>query len=144
VNATTGEEMFVSEEALVHAFVWSPNSERIVYFTLELLSGENETNPVFGFGLHFIDTETWEVVHYRLGENLFAFQPTQHFRRYLQVYDQFAQGATIWSPDGENIVIPALTQVQGGVQGILLIIPAEGGLEPRQLAQGYIAFWSPE
>jgi len=140
VDAATGETMFVTEEHLVHAFVWSPDGRQLIYFTQELVGDEGEQNLMFGLGVHFLDLEEWEARHPQLGEFPFIFQPTPRFRQYLLTFDQHQQGATIWSPDGEYVVLSALT----GNQGVILVVTVSGNREPRQIDTGLMALWSGE
>ena len=57
----------------------------------------------------------------------------------LPYFDQYHQSATIWSPDNNNLVLSFMGQ--SGAPGIA-VVAASGKLEPRMLAQGYLAFWS--
>jgi hypothetical protein len=70
---------------------------------------------------------------------LFTYRPTQQFLSVLPYFDQYHQSATIWSPDNNNLVLSFLSS--SGSPGIA-IVAASGKLEPRILAQGYLAFWS--
>jgi dipeptidyl aminopeptidase/acylaminoacyl peptidase len=137
-DPATGEMLFQTEEHLVNAFSWSPDGRQLVYFTQELVSDESGENLFYGIGFHFLDTENWEVRHPQFGDYPFIFQPTPHFRQYLLAFDQFQQGATIWSPDGEYVVLSALS----GNEGVILIVTVSGNREPRQLDTGLMAFWS--
>jgi Tol biopolymer transport system component len=138
VDAETGEELFRTEEHLVNAFVWSPDSSQLVYFTQELVADETAADLFYGLGVHFLDLEKWETRHPRLGDYPFIFQPTPHFQQYMLTFEQFQQGATIWSPDGEYIVLSAMSSQQG----VILLISVSGNREPRELDTGLIAFWS--
>lgn len=140
VDVGTGEIMFQSEEHLVHAFTWSPDGSQLIYFTQELVGDEGQDNLMWGVGIHFLDTDGWETHHPRLGGNPFVFQPTPLFRQYLLTFDQHQQGATIWSPDGEYVVLSALS----GNQGVILLVTVTGNREPRPLDTGLMAFWSGE
>jgi hypothetical protein len=71
--------------------------------------------------------------------NLFTYPPTQQFLSILPYFDQYHQSVTIWSPDNNNLVLSFLGQ--SGSPGIA-VVAASGNLEPRMLAQGYLAFWS--
>ena len=70
---------------------------------------------------------------------LFTFRPTSQFSAVLPYFDQYHQSATIWSPDSNNLVLSFVSQ--DGSPGIA-VVAASGQLEPRIIAQGFIAFWS--
>jgi hypothetical protein len=70
---------------------------------------------------------------------LFTYQPTQQFLSVLPYFDQYDQSVTIWSPDNNNLVLSFLGS--SGKPGIA-VVAASGKLEPRILAEGYLAFWS--
>lgn len=138
VNLDEPEGAFTTEENLVHAFFWSPDSKEIVYFTQELVSDGGEDNLFYGLGVHFLNVNKEEVRHLQAGQNHFVFQPTPQFRHYLLGFDQYQHSGTIWSPDSEYIVLPALT----GSQGVILVVPVSGNLAPRPIVDGLMALWS--
>ena len=72
-------------------------------------------------------------------ERLSFFQPTPEFLSILPYFDQYHRSATIWSPDSRNIVF---TTLQGGQARNVMVVSASGGLEPRNIASGSLAFWS--
>jgi hypothetical protein len=80
-----------------------------------------------------LDVETRE------SKELFTYQPTQQFTGILPYFDQYQQSNTIWSPDNNNLVL-SFVDAEGN-PGIA-IAAASGQLEPRLLADGYLAFWS--
>jgi TolB protein len=63
---------------------------------------------------------------------LFAFQ-------LLPYFDQYARSHLLWSVDSRSIVLPIARAT--GVVGIVSL-PADGS-EPRPIADGRMAFWSP-
>jgi hypothetical protein len=75
----------------------------------------------------------------RESRELFTYRPTQQFLSILPYFDQYHQSVTIWSPDNNNLVLSFLDN--SGNPGIA-VVAASGKLEPRLLAQGYLAFWS--
>jgi hypothetical protein len=81
-----------------------------------------------------------QVLDVTTGESreLFTYRPTQQFLSVLPYFDQYHQSATIWSPDNNNLVLSFLSQSGPGIA----VVAASGNLEPRMLAQGYLAFWS--
>lgn len=137
VNLTTEEK--IVQDRPVFAFFWSPDSEKIAYFVPFLNSatsegeGEENATPDILLQLNVLDVKS--------GENRehFTFDPTQDFLRVLSYFDQYHQSNTIWSPDNNNLVL-SLIDSQG--QPRIAVMAASGQLEPRILAQGFLAFWS--
>lgn len=141
VDLETSQE--IVEEGNVIAFFWSPSSEELAYFILVQLQASGESSeesgetaqatPQFGLELHVLDVVRGE------SRELYTYRPTQQFMRVLPYFDQYHQSVTIWSPDNNNLVLSFL-----GSQGNpgIAIVAASGNLEPRFLAQGYLAFWS--
>ena len=135
----TSEEIVEDENVI--AFFWSPSGEEIAYFVLLQAqaegsgeSGESaQAGTQFVLELHVLDVTNGE------SRELFTYRPTQQFLSILPYFDQYHQSATIWSPDNNNLVLSFLNNE--GIPGIA-IVAASGNLEPRFLAQGYLAFWS--
>lgn len=135
VNIETSVETIKEED--VYAFFWSPDSEKLAYFVPFLTNqaadgSQTETQQVI-LQLNMLDVKTSE------SRELFKYQPTQQFANILPYFDQYHQSATIWSPDNNNLVLSFLTS--SGSPGIA-VVAASGQLEPRLLAEGYLAFWS--
>jgi Tol biopolymer transport system component len=133
VDTETGKEVSVGENVI--AFFWSPDGKRIAYFVPFLPSeeGSGQSSGQFLLQLNMLDVETGE------SKELFTYQPTQQFASILPYFDQYHQSNTIWSPDNNNLVLSFLDSE--GNPGIA-IVAASGQLEPRLLAEGYLAFWS--
>jgi TolB protein len=139
VDMETSEEI-VQEEDII-AFFWSPSGEEIAYFILLQARGEDGSSGDSGgtqataqyvLNLHVLDVTNGE------SRELFTYRPTQQFLSILPYFDQYHQSATIWSPDNNNLVLSFLGQSGPGIA----IVAASGNLEPRFLAQGFLAFWS--
>lgn len=139
VDMETSKEI-VQDENIV-AFFWSPSGEEIAYFILlqTQAEGSGETGSSTQAGPQYV--LNLKVLNVTSGESrdLFTYRPTQQFLSILPYFDQYHQSATIWSPDNNNLVLSFLGQ--SGAPGIA-IVAASGNLEPRLLAQGYLAFWS--
>ena len=144
VDVNTSEELF-SDDDDVFAFFWSPNGEKIAYFSLRV---NNETSSSSNSGQGDSGTQAQQqyllmlkVLDVKSGQSkeLFTFQPTNQFFSILPYFDQYHQSATIWSPDSYNLVLPLI--VGNGTPSIA-IVPASGSLEPRIMTEGYLAFWS--
>jgi len=141
VDVETSEETV--HEGNIVAFFWSPSGEEIAYFILlqaqadgsssENSGGSTQTTPQYVLNLHVLNVTSGE------SRELFTYRPTQQFLSILPYFDQYHQSATIWSPDNNNLVLSFLGQ--SGSPGIA-VVAASGNLEPRLLAQGYLAFWS--
>ncbi len=128
----TSEDFF--QDTDVFAFFWSPDSRKLAYFKPLLVSPEDsQSDPQLVLELHMLDTVSGET------KELFTFRPTSQFSAILPYFDQYHQSATIWSPDSNNLVLSFVSQ--DGTPGIA-VVAASGQLEPRVIAQGFIAFWS--
>jgi TolB protein len=141
VDLETSKEMV--QDANIIAFFWSPSGKEIAYFVLLQANsdssgsgssgGSGQATPQFVLQLHVLDVTTGK------SRELFTYRPTQQFLSVLPYFDQYHQSATIWSPDNNNLVLSFLDNT--GSPGIA-VVAASGKLEPRLLAQGYLAFWS--
>jgi Tol biopolymer transport system component len=140
VDLETSEE--IVQDNNIIAFFWSPSSQELAYFVLVQAQseggssgnsgGDTQTTPQFLLQLHVLDVTSGE------SRQLFTYRPTQQFLGVLPYFDQYHQSATIWSPDNNNLVLSFLGQSGPGIA----VVAASGKLEPRLLAEGYLAFWS--
>jgi len=138
IDLETKEE--IVEDGDIIGFFWSPSGEEIAYFVLmqapadgSSASGSTDASPQFVLELHVLDVTSGE------SRQLFLYRPTQQFLSILPYFDQYHQSMTIWSPDNNNLVLSFIDQ--SGNPGIA-VVAASGNLEPRILAEGYIAVWS--
>ena len=141
VDMETSEEKV--EEGNIVAFFWPPSGEEIAYFILLQAqaegnssgdsSGATQAAPQYVLNLNVLNVTSGE------SRELFTYRPTQQFLSILPYFDQYHQSTTIWSPDNNNLVLSFMGQ--SGAPGIA-VVAASGKLEPRMLAQGYLAFWS--
>ena len=139
VDVSTSKEMV--EDGNIIAFFWSPSGQELAYFVLLQANsdssgssgGSTQTSPQFVLQLHVLDVTTGK------SRQLFTYRPTQQFLSVLPYFDQYHQSVTIWSPDNNNLVLSFIDN--SGNPGIA-IVAASGKLEPRFLANGYLAFWS--
>jgi TolB protein len=157
VDAGTGE-LRTLLDAHVLAFFWSPDGRTLAALDLRP-AGEQEPDPgqalavgpvmgsgsisalpphatTPGVGLHltFLDADDGEVRSerdLRMSE-LFAFQVLPYF-------DQYALSHRFWAPDSSAIVLPLAAD--DGLDRVV-VIPADGA-DPREVATGWIGFWSP-
>jgi len=131
MDLTASEDFFQDDE--VFAFFWSPDSKKLAYFKPRLAEGSDSSEQILLLEMHMLDIASGE------SKQLFTFQPTNQFSAVMPYFDQYHQSATIWSPDSNNLVLSFIDQE--GNPGIA-VVAASGQLEPRLLAQGYVAFWS--
>lgn len=136
VDMESSEE--IVEDKNIAAFFWSPNGEKIAYFLILPIGDTTEdgsagTGQQYAVQLHVLDVKNGE------SRELFTYRPTEQFLNILPYFDQYHQSATIWSPDSNNLVISFMDADNN--PGIA-IVAASGQLEPRLLAEGFIAFWS--
>ena len=139
VDVVTSKEMV--EDGNIIAFFWSPSGKELAYFVLLQANsdssgssgGSTQASPQFVLQLHVLDVTTGK------SRQLFTYRPTQQFLSILPYFDQYHQSVTIWSPDNNNLVLSFIDN--SGKPGIA-IVAASGKLEPRFLANGYLAFWS--
>lgn len=136
-NTETSDRVIV-DDPYIFAFFWSPNSEKLAYFTLDVAPGDVYSPDSGGVSslvtLYVLDIKTGER------KNLLSFYPTYPFMDVLQHFDQYQYSASFWSPDSENMIISALDN--GGQTPVLVVVPMTGNVEPRQIAQGWLGFWS--
>jgi len=139
MDLTSSEDFFQDEDVM--AFFWSPNSKKLAYFKpfVENSASEGGTDTSgqaqqrLLLQLNLLDVISGE------SRELFTFRPTDQFAAILPYFDQYHQSTTIWSPDSNNLVLSFL---DGQNNPGIAIVAASGQLEPRLLAQGYLAFWS--
>lgn len=135
LNIETNEKVSVGESVV--AFYWSPNSEKVAYYVPILYNdpaaGSDTSGKRLLLQLNMLDVKTG------VSRELFTYQPTEQFQNTLPYFDQYHQSNTIWSPDNNNLVLSFLDK--DGKPGIA-IVAASGQMEPRFIAQGYLAFWS--
>ena len=135
-DVETSEE--IVQDGDIVAFFWSPGGEEIAYFVLlqaqaeGSAEGSGQAAPQFLVELHVLDVTSGE------SRDLFTYRPTQQFLNILPYFDQYHQSATIWSPDNNNLVLSFLGESGPGIA----VVAASGKLQPRLLAQGFLAFWS--
>jgi TolB protein len=132
VDTETDKKITAGDNVI--AFFWSPDGTRIAYFVPFLTEeGSDQPSGQLFLQINMLDVETGE------SKELFTYRPTQQFSSILPYFDQYQQSNTIWSPDNNNLVLSFLDSE--GNPGVA-IVAASGQLEPRLLAEGYLAFWS--
>jgi Tol biopolymer transport system component len=145
----TKQEQILSD-ALVLAFFWSPDGQKLAYLTLgeerdDITAYRRNPDAQAGrfsqpaqqqegplrFDLHIYDMEAGSSAL------LLTFQPTRvYLEQYLPFFDQYALSHRIWAPDSESLVLPLLENDQAH----LYVVPLDD--VPRFLVEGEMGFWS--
>lgn len=153
LHTETGIERVLVEEPVI-AFFWSPDSQRIAYFTIGAIeqtrpSGSGYTNGSYrNATLPPVYEQTREqrlilklgCVHISSGrqQTLLEFAPVELFtQQFLPFFDQYALSHRIWSPDSSALLIPVLDH-----ENPILTLAYVDGRPARQIADGVIGFWS--
>ncbi|HSB01984.1 MAG TPA: hypothetical protein VLE49_15145 [Anaerolineales bacterium] len=140
VDLETSKE--ISEDGNIIAFFWSPNGEKLAYFNLVKMqasgsssgsSGDTQATTQLAVELYVLDVTSEK------SQKLLTYIPTDLFLSILPYFDQYHQAVTIWSPDNNNLVLSLVDDTNGPS---IAVIAATGNLQPRTLANGYLAFWS--
>lgn len=126
------ERRRLGEEPLM-AFWWSPDGQR-----LASIHADVEARSLV-WGITALDGALTRTLGSCVPSDDFAFQ--------MSFFDQFAQSAAIWSPDGRHIVYAAEGGQEHGngssVGPRIMLLGADGSTPPVRLASGHAAVWSP-
>ncbi len=157
---TTGANVRTVSEQPVLAFLWSPDSAKLAYLTVNLSQDESSfnqnalPNPIVSTAPEKFPNESnlnqgqdnELQVHWRLWDRAtgtsrtFAtFSPTVSFLNVIPYFDQYANSTTFWSPDSQSFVFTAR---ESSTSGSVFIADANGVNPPRRIGDGLIAFWS--
>jgi len=124
----------------VIGFFWSPNGRKLAYFVPFVSEPDPATNDTDSttlfFQLNMLDVATGGT------KELFTFRPTDQFVSIIPYFDQYHQSATIWSPDSRNLVVSMYYRKNGEAVPGIFVLAASGNLEPRYIADGWVAAWS--
>ncbi|MGH2537970.1 MAG: TolB family protein [Candidatus Promineifilaceae bacterium] len=147
-----GDETRVLSDAIVLAFFWSPDGERIAFFTLArppaggiqaLKNGlrARAGRPVqtprdeLELSLYLVEIANGEV------SLAHTFRPGRLFlTQFLPFFDQYGLSHSIWSPSGDQLVISA--QPPGEDVARLWLVSSDGR-PAAPLVEGQIGIWSP-
>jgi Tol biopolymer transport system component len=126
-DLASGKSTTVSSDAVL-AFQWSPTGDSLLY----LGSEEGIDHPSFRWAVWDGETST------KYGR----VAPTVTFATdYLPFWDQYSRSHHLWSPDGSAFVYSG-TDTQG--DPAVWVQMVGDGSEPRRVATGDVAFWSPK
>ena len=93
------------------------------------------------------------VVEVESGELTYLsdFTPSQEQLIHFMFFDQYAQSHPVWSPDGSALLVcgqPGYQLIRSelptGQANRVILLDAEGGQAPRDIAGGFIGYWSPD
>ncbi len=116
----------------VAAFFWSPGGRRIAYF--EPVFPDAAAGGGILFSLSVLDTDTNSTRH------ILTFRPTLSFLgQIVPFYGQYQKSASIWSPDGRNVVVSAVTE---DGRDAVAAVSVDGEWEPWFVGYGTFPFWS--
>lgn len=117
----------VSDDRVLY-FAWSPDGEKLLYFTLQREGGR-----------------LWMRAHVWDGKQNIAlsrFLPTEiFFEQYLRFSDQYAQSQRYWSPDSRFFVFSGMRQ---DLRSGIWVQAVDGTGDPVYVAAGVHASWSPQ
>jgi Tol biopolymer transport system component/C-terminal processing protease CtpA/Prc len=139
VDLETSKE--ITEDGNIIAFFWSPDGKKLAYFNLIQMQGSGSSSSTPGASNNLQLAVELYVLDVTSGESnkLSTYVPTNLFMSILPYFDQYHQSVTIWSPDSNNLVLSLLDET--GTPSIA-VVAASGGMPPRALAKGHLAFWS--
>lgn len=131
-----------TESENVIAFFWSPEGEQVAYFVPAIVedpeTGEGQTTedgtPIIFLIMYIANAKDGSI------REVTTFLPSSNFLNIIPFFDQYQRSSTIWSPDGNYLVLSAIS-TEDGTPGIF-IVPSSGSLSPRFLVEGTMAFWS--
>ena len=151
LDPDTGEIKVLTNESVI-AFFWSPNGRHIAYYTLTDNLGSQEFNAFDlqldpkratsakptaqqrpAFDLTVVDVYTGQGRVLLSGVEL----STVFITQFLPFFDQYAMSHSLWSPASNALIVP---YDDDGVNRIAIVSTLGGQI--RELADGFVAFWS--
>jgi Tol biopolymer transport system component len=132
VAPDTTSRVLIDEPLL--AFFWSPDGNKIAYFSLNAVHQE--------LTLKVLDVVAGEP------RPLARFAPSVEFLAMLGFFDQYAHSHRIWSPDSTRLVFcgalhrhQAHTNGHSQIYDRIHVINTEADPDPQEVAKGPLAFW---
>ncbi len=139
-----------TDQDQVVAFFWAPDSSRVVDFVLgqaDLPTATPNPDPqatpaadsTNGGKAYYLKMYVAQAASGSTKVIVPQFSPSQDFWNTIPYFDQYSRSGTIWSPDGQYIVVGAYAP--DGNPGIY-VVPSSGITGPRYLIDGTMPFWS--
>ena len=123
----------------VVAFFWSPDGQKIVYFTPGSGGPSASSAQTVAQTSASADLVVW--VYDRVSgttKKVATFTPTDSFQQIFPFYSQYQRSDTIWSPDSQELV---LSGVDSAGENAIYTVGADGS-HFQKIANGDLAFWS--
>lgn len=133
-DATSGVSRVIVNRDVI-AFYWAPDGRSIAALVVPPAAERQAAGGGAIVRLVFVDPSTGVARGERLVRPSLTF-----INEVLPFFDQYALSHRLWSPRSDGLVLPLIERV-GDASGIF-VVPADGA-EPRRIADGEIAFWSP-
>lgn len=135
VHDVAGDATRIRIDEQVAAFFWAPNSELLAYFVPlpDPSADEASQQQSLLLALRMLNLTTG------VSNELAVFRPTAAFLNMITTFDQYQHSAQLWAPDSKNLV------VSGNISSPnpeIMIVSTEPTLQPRVIANGFVAYWS--
>jgi TolB protein len=129
-------EVVTAVQGPIFSFEWSPDAR-------QLLFAQHATDDAGLLRWSVLDIDDGAIIP------IVDLRPTPEFGLRLVYFDQYAQSHRLWAPDGRHFVLAgqlqdAQTGTPVGPAEQVWIVDATGADVPRAIAEGYLAFWSPQ
>jgi TolB protein len=167
LDVSTAKVRMLADDVVI-AFFWSPDGQRIAYFTVANVAeylrervfpsavvaaraggfliddpsaedtDEDDDGQTLPLNLWSVDVESGESFL------ITTFRPARSFASLLlPFFDQYALSHRIWSPNSDAVVLPiAESDDARDIAGICIVPIERRSGPPRRIAEGTIAFWS--
>ncbi|MCW1967443.1 MAG: PD40 domain-containing protein [Anaerolineae bacterium] len=151
IDIASGKRTRVHE--LATAFFWSPNGQRLAVYSVrsavqngglpndlvgvaQSASGSLDINAVPLLRIESFDVAANKAIF--IADTL----PTRDFISLLGYFDQYSRAVTPWSPDGNKLVLTALSVPRETADIAVANLASPSGVEVKPVGSGSLAFWS--
>jgi Tol biopolymer transport system component len=149
-DLSSGEEKQLRDKA--SAFFWSPDGERlVVYSIVSARDAQQPSGNVNKLNAPAIQEQSAlfkiEIVGASDGKRIQVTDTnlTADFLQYLQYFDQYSRAVSPWSPDGTRLVFTSFASPDASPEvNVATIDRSRGVVSIKQIADGTLAFWSPQ